>query len=231
MQVLRSGQGEGGYARKLTDEELAAQKVATDRAIADFDVVITTAQVPGAKPPQFISKAGIQGMKPGSVIIDLAASKLGGNVEGSDPTKAQIINGVKIIGAPSLASNAAKSASNLLARNISDVVLHFIEGEGAEAHIHIDTTDELSTMLVTKRPDLPVQTSVDVAQADVKAPADVVSDEPLETESARDAAKEEPAQPKKPAVKKSTTPKKTPAKPAKTTAVKTSTTKKKVEDK
>ncbi|GHT81682.1 NAD(P) transhydrogenase subunit alpha [Actinomycetota bacterium] len=124
-EALKEGQGDGGYARQLTADELKAQKEATDRALVDFDVVITTAQVPGKKPPEFISKVGLKNLKPGSVVVDLAASTLGGNVEGSKPEQTVEIDGVKLIGAPTLASSSAKAASNLLARNITDVIAYF----------------------------------------------------------------------------------------------------------
>jgi NAD(P) transhydrogenase subunit alpha len=132
VETLKQGQGEGGYARALTDEELAKQKAATDLALADFDVVITTAQVPGRKPPQFISSAGIANLKPGSVVVDLAASDLGGNVEGSKPEEVVELNGVKIYGMPTLASSSSKASSNLLARNITDVIVYFATKSDAE---------------------------------------------------------------------------------------------------
>lgn len=144
-QVLSSGQGEGGYARALTPEELAAQKDATDKAIADFDIVITTAAVPGKTPPQFISKAGVEGMKPGSIIIDLAASDQGGNVEGSKPYSEVKIGGAIVFGAPSLHSAAPRSASQLLARNFVDTILHFISEDGT---FSVSAEDELSVMLL-----------------------------------------------------------------------------------
>ena len=74
------GQGEGGYARQLTPEEQAAQQAAVDEKAAGFDVIITTAKVPGRKPPMLLTKAGVDGLKRGAVIVDCAASELGGNV-------------------------------------------------------------------------------------------------------------------------------------------------------
>jgi NAD(P) transhydrogenase subunit alpha len=130
VKALSEGQGEGGYARALTPEELAQQKSATDQALSDFDIIITTAQVPGRKPPEFISSAGLNNLKPGSVVIDLAASDLGGNVEGSKPEKTVLVgknNAVKLIGAPTLASSSPKASSNLLARNLADVFAYFAD--------------------------------------------------------------------------------------------------------
>mgnify|MGYP000217477632 CR=1 FL=1 len=71
------GQGEGGYARQLSAEEQAAQQTAVDQKAAGFDVIITTAKVPGRKPPMLLTKAGVDGLKRGAVIVDCAASDLG----------------------------------------------------------------------------------------------------------------------------------------------------------
>src|SRR2546429_9177021 len=76
-------EGEGGYARALTAEEQAAQQAELAAQIARFDVVITTAQVPGRRPPLLVTAEAVKGMQPGSVLVDLAASSLGGNAEGS----------------------------------------------------------------------------------------------------------------------------------------------------
>ncbi|MDR0950392.1 MAG: NAD(P) transhydrogenase subunit alpha [Candidatus Ancillula sp.] len=160
MAALSQGQGEGGYARKLSDEELAKQKAATDKAVADFDIVITTAQVPGSKPPEFVSKEGLKNMKPGSVVVDLAASKLGGNVEGSKPEATVEMGGVKIIGAPTLASKTAKAASSMLARNICDVVSYVAEADSSAIDL-----GELAVMVITADPE-PVKTEV---KTEVKA--------------------------------------------------------------
>ncbi|MDR0486279.1 MAG: NAD(P) transhydrogenase subunit alpha [Elusimicrobiota bacterium] len=143
---LSAGQGEGGYARQLTAEEMAAQQAAVDKAAAQFDIIIATAQVPGRKPPVLLTKAGVDGLKRGSVIIDVAASSLGGNVEGSKPEKTVLTpNGVKIIGAPNLPSSAPKTASNLLARNISDIVSHFV----SEGKLVVKAGDELEVLAIS----------------------------------------------------------------------------------
>ena len=77
------GQGEGGYARALSAEEQAQQQAAVDEKAAGFDIIITTAKVPGRKPPVLLTAAGVKGLKRGAVIVDCAASDLGGNVEGA----------------------------------------------------------------------------------------------------------------------------------------------------
>jgi NAD(P) transhydrogenase subunit alpha len=125
------GQGEGGYARELSAEERAAQQAAVDAKAAGFDVIITTAKVPGRKPPVLLTSAGIDGLHTGAVVLDCAASDLGGNVEGSRPNETVVTeHGVRILGMPSLASEVPTTASNLFARNVADILVHFISDSG-----------------------------------------------------------------------------------------------------
>ena len=141
---LSQGQGEGGYARALSEEERQAQQAAVDRQAAQFDIVITTAQVPGRKPPVLLTAAGVQAMKRGSVIVDCAASELGGNVEGSSIGTTITPQGVTLIGAPYLASEVATTASALLARNLADVCAHMVR----DGKLSIDADDEIDQALV-----------------------------------------------------------------------------------
>ena len=138
------GQGEGGYARALTAEEQAQQQSAVDEKASGFDIVITTAKVPGRKPPVLLTKAGVDGLHRGAVIVDCAASDLGGNVEGSTVGEQVTEGGVKLIGAPYLASGVATTASNLLSRNVADVLTHFVR----DGKLGIDLTEELDNALV-----------------------------------------------------------------------------------
>lgn len=138
------GQGEGGYARALSADEQAAQQAAVDEKAAGFDVIITTAKVPGRKPPVLLTKTGVDGLKRGAVIVDCAASDLGGNVEGSVIGKQITDGGVTIIGAPYLASEVSNTAANLLARNVADVLVHFIR----DGKLTIQTGDELDDALI-----------------------------------------------------------------------------------
>lgn len=138
------GQGEGGYARQLSAEEQAAQQTAVDQKAAGFDVIITTAKVPGRKPPMLLTKAGVDGLKRGAVIVDCAASDLGGNVEGSRVGTQVTDGGVTIIGAPYLASEVSNTASNLLARNVGDVLAHFVH----DGRLSIDLNEELDDALI-----------------------------------------------------------------------------------
>lgn len=135
-----SAEGTGGYARALTAEEQKAQQDALQAKIADFDIVITTAQVPGRRPPQLVTAGGLAGMKPGSVVVDLAASELGGNVEGSVPDDTVVLgDGVTVIGAGSLPATVPTAASTAFARNVGDLLQHVVR-DGA---ITIDPDDPI----------------------------------------------------------------------------------------
>src|SRR5215472_917501 len=97
--------GEGGYARELSEAERAAQQAELEGHIARHDIVITTAQVPGRKPPLLVTDDAVKAMAAGSVIVDMGASALGGNVAGSRPGESVVTgNGVTIIGADNLPS-------------------------------------------------------------------------------------------------------------------------------
>jgi proton-translocating NAD(P)+ transhydrogenase subunit alpha len=142
---VESGAGEGGYARVLTDEEQAALQAELAEHIARHDVVITTAQVPGRTPPLMVSAATVKAMRPGSVIVDLAASDLGGNVEGSRPDQTVVTtNGVTIIGAPNLPSAMANGASAAYARNIGALLVALIR----DGELAIDLDDEIQRGVV-----------------------------------------------------------------------------------
>ncbi len=140
-----SGSGEGGYARALSEEELARQQEALNKHISRQDVVITTAQVPGKKPPLLVTEEAIKLLKPGSLLIDLAASDLGGNVVLSKPDETIVTdNNVKIIGAPNLPATMAASASDAFSSNLSALLLHITKN----AVLVIDTEDEVQQGVV-----------------------------------------------------------------------------------
>ena len=140
-----SAAGEGGYARELTAEERDAQQAELAGHIARQDVVITTAQVPGRRPPLLVTQDAVGAMGPGSVIVDMGASPLGGNVAGSAPGETVVTpNGVTIIGAENLAASVPTAASNAYSRNISALLLHLVQ-DGA---LKIDTTDDIQAGVV-----------------------------------------------------------------------------------
>jgi NAD(P) transhydrogenase subunit alpha len=137
--------GEGGYARELTPEERAAQQEELAGHIARHDVVITTAQVPGRRPPLLVTDDTLKAMTPGSVIVDMGASALGGNVTGSVPGETVVTgNGIMIIGADNLPATVPTAASNAYSRNISALLLHMT----ADGALAIDTNDEIQAGVV-----------------------------------------------------------------------------------
>ncbi len=116
-----TGQTEGGYAKELTPEQVEKQRQAQKAVIARSDVVITTAQVFGRKPPVLVTKDMIKGMAPGAVIVDMAA-ETGGNVEGSVPNEVVTYAGVTIIGKGNLAGEVARDASQMYSANLFNLV-------------------------------------------------------------------------------------------------------------
>jgi len=142
---VSSAAGDGGYARELTADERQAQQEELSGHIARHDVVITTAQVPGRRPPLLVTEEAIKAMAPGSVIVDMGASALGGNVTGSHPGQTIVTgNGVTIVGADNLPATMPTAASNAYSRNISALLLHLTR-DGALA---IDTSDNIQAGVV-----------------------------------------------------------------------------------
>jgi H+-translocating NAD(P) transhydrogenase subunit alpha len=149
--------GDGGYARALTEDERQAQQDELTAHIARHDVVITTAQVPGRRPPLLVTADAIAAMAAGSVLVDMGASSLGGNVAGSEPGATVVTpNGVTIIGATNLPATVPTAASNAFSRNISALLLHMT----ADGALQIDTTDEIQAGVVITRDGEVVQPAV-----------------------------------------------------------------------
>lgn len=142
---VETSAGQGGYARALTEDEQAALQAELSAHIARHDIVITTAQVPGRRPPLMVRQDAIDAMRPGSVIVDLAASRLGGNVEGSEPGQTVVTtNGVTVIGAPNLPSAMPTSSSATYARNIAALLAHLL----VDGQVRIDLDDEIQRGVV-----------------------------------------------------------------------------------
>jgi NAD(P) transhydrogenase subunit alpha len=133
-----SAAGEGGYARQLTDEERAAQQRALAEHLKSVDVVVTTAAVPGRPAPRIVSDAMVAGMRPGSVVVDLAAES-GGNCESTRPGETVEVHGVTVAGPRDLASMGAVHASEMFARNL----LNFVAPMLGEGGLRVDWSDEL----------------------------------------------------------------------------------------
>lgn len=125
-----TGQTNQGYANALTPEQQEKQKAGQRQAIADSDLVITTAQLFGRKPPLIINEEDIAGMKPGSVIVDMAAES-GGNVAGSEAGKTVMKDGVKIIGTGNWPNQVPKDASNLYSNNLFNLLDEYWDKESA----------------------------------------------------------------------------------------------------
>ena len=143
-----SAGGDGGYARELTEDERQAQQAAMSKAIANFDVVITTAQVPGRRPPVLVRADAVAALASGSVVVDLAAGAQGGNVEGVvADTSIVTANGVTLIGAGNLASSMSRAASSAYSRNVSALLTH-LTTDGA---LTLDTADEITAGLLVTR--------------------------------------------------------------------------------
>jgi NAD(P) transhydrogenase subunit alpha len=137
----------GGYAKELTEEEQRRQQEELTRAIAECDVVVTTAAVPGRPAPRLITAAAVGAMRPGSVIVDLAAES-GGNCELTEPGREIVSNGVTIVGALNLASTMPVHASQLYARNVSALLAHLLPDGG----LRLDWEDEITAGACVARP-------------------------------------------------------------------------------
>jgi H+-translocating NAD(P) transhydrogenase subunit alpha len=131
--------GEGGYARELTEEERAQQQQALTDAIKSFDVVITTALVPGRPAPRLVTAEAVEGMKPGSVVVDLAG-EAGGNCELTEPGETIVRHDVKIVSPLNLPAHMAEHSSQLFARNVLALLELFVAEDGS---LNLDFEDEI----------------------------------------------------------------------------------------
>jgi NAD(P) transhydrogenase subunit alpha len=137
----------GGYARELTPEEQQRQQEALEARVPDFDAVITTALVPGRPAPRLIPASAVAAMRPGSVIVDLAA-ETGGNCELTEPGEAVVREGVTIVGYTDLPSTMPFHASQLYSRNVLALLQH-LAPDGA---LNLDWDDEItSSACVTRK--------------------------------------------------------------------------------
>jgi NAD(P) transhydrogenase subunit alpha len=135
-----TGQTEQGYAKALTEEQLAAQREVMAKHCALADVVITTAQIFGRKAPVIVTTKMVQQMRAGSVVVDLAI-ETGGNVECAELDKVVDVNGVRVFGYANMPSRAAVSASEMYSNNITNFVEHFWDKE--QRKFVIDPGDEM----------------------------------------------------------------------------------------
>jgi H+-translocating NAD(P) transhydrogenase subunit alpha len=137
----------GGYARELSPEEQQRQQEALEQRIPDYDVVITTALIPGRPAPALIPAAAVAAMRPGSVIVDLAA-EAGGNCELTEPGEEIEREGVTIVGFTNLPSSMPAHASQLYSRNVTALLTHLAPG----GELKLDFEDEITAgACVTRR--------------------------------------------------------------------------------
>jgi NAD(P) transhydrogenase subunit alpha len=135
----KDAQDAGGYAKAQTEEFYAKQRTFMAQQAARSDVVITTALVPGRRAPLLLDEAGVRGMKPGSVVVDLAAPN-GGNCACTKPDQDVVVNGVHVLGPTNLASDVPNDASRMFSRNVVNLVTHLVK----EGKLALDLADEIT---------------------------------------------------------------------------------------
>jgi NAD(P) transhydrogenase subunit alpha len=136
---IRGEETAGGYAAELTPEQQAQQQAELEKRLPGFDVVITTAAIPGRPAPKLIPAAAVHAMRPGSVIVDLAA-ETGGNCELTRPGEEIVDGGVTIVGFTNLPSTMPTHASQLYARNVAALLTHL----APEGELKLDFSDEIT---------------------------------------------------------------------------------------
>jgi NAD(P) transhydrogenase subunit alpha len=140
LKSVADASGTGGYARALTDEEQKAQRQELNAFMAEADVVITTALVPGRRAPILVDEDAVKAMRPGAVVVDLAGEQ-GGNCALSKPGETiETDNGVIVTAPLNLPSSMATSASLMYARNVSALLLHLVK----EGKLVLDFDDEIT---------------------------------------------------------------------------------------
>ncbi|MBI4421055.1 MAG: NAD(P)(+) transhydrogenase (Re/Si-specific) subunit alpha, partial [Gemmatimonadetes bacterium] len=137
--VTTEAEGAGGYAKELSREQHQKELELIHSHIRDADVVISTALIPGKRAPVLVTAAMVHDMRPGSVIVDLAAEQ-GGNCELARPGETVSQNGVIIIGPVNLAATVPTHASQMYARNVSSFLLHLVK----DGRLRLDFEDEIT---------------------------------------------------------------------------------------
>jgi H+-translocating NAD(P) transhydrogenase subunit alpha len=141
-----AAEGEGGYAAEQDESFLRRQRETLTRVVAGVDVVITTAAIPGRKSPVLITREMVEGMAPGSVIVDLAAER-GGNCEVTRADEVVELNGVKVLGPTNLPATVPYHASQMYAKNITTFLLHLVK----DGQLNVDTEDEITRETLVTR--------------------------------------------------------------------------------
>jgi len=139
LEITEQAEGSGGYAKQLSEETHRRELAFIAQHVQDADVVITTAAIPGKRAPLLITAAAVQGMKPGSVIVDLAA-ETGGNCELTELGRDVVRTGVRIFGPANLPSTVPYHASQMYARNVSSFLSHVTR----DGKLVLDFDDEIT---------------------------------------------------------------------------------------
>jgi|TARA_B110000116_G_scaffold250500_1_gene244906 NAD(P) transhydrogenase subunit alpha len=140
MEEEVSGEGEGGYAKELSEDQHLKELELIATHVSDADLVITTAQIPGKPAPELITEAMVKSMKPGSVIVDLAAST-GGNCRLTEEGETVLLHGVKLIGPANLPSEVPVHASQMFSKNVETLLKELVK----EGELSLDFSDEVVT--------------------------------------------------------------------------------------
>jgi NAD(P) transhydrogenase subunit alpha len=138
LPLEESGEGEGGYAKEMGEDFLRKQREIVQQHLAEADVAVTTALVPGKKAPTLITREMVEAMRPGAVIVDMAVAQ-GGNCELSEPGREVVHNGVLILGPENLAAEMPHDASMLYARNLLNLLSPMIQ----DGQLTVDLDDEV----------------------------------------------------------------------------------------
>jgi NAD(P) transhydrogenase subunit alpha len=129
----------GGYATEMSDDYKRRQAELIAERVKEADFIITTALIPGRPAPKLVTDEMLRSMKPGSVIVDMAA-EMGGNVEGTEPGKEVVKNGVLIVGHTNLPATMPASATQMYAKNLQTLIKHLTP----EGSLNLDFTDEIT---------------------------------------------------------------------------------------
>ena len=171
LEAGKGAEGEGGYARELTDEEKQAQQQELADKISTFDVVITTALVPGRPAPRLVTAESVENMKAGSVIVDLAG-ETGGNCELTEPGETVVKHDVTIVSPLNLPGSMAENSSILYARNVASLLELLVGEDGA---LNLDFDDEIiAGACITRDGEIVhagAKKAVDAARGDSEPPA------------------------------------------------------------
>ncbi len=140
VEAEESGEGQGGYAKEMSEDYQRRQQAKLRETLSKTDICITTALIPGRPAPRLVPADMLSSMKPGALLIDLAAAQ-GGNVEGSKPGETVEVSGVSIVGHADLPSAVAQDASNLYARNVVNFITPLIDADSKQ--LAVDWDDEI----------------------------------------------------------------------------------------